>query len=122
MKSRDRLKFRVYAAVRGVVLGTELFRSHSELYEPDIAVNVYPSLIDVTTSLTEGQVRLLPVRGRLRELSHFAEELRKGLEAAAPGLQLEFTTDPARLGGSQPLMLVDVPSGYRAVLIRREPE
>jgi hypothetical protein len=122
MKARERLKFRVYAAVRGVVLGTELFRSHSELYEPEIIVNVYAQFVDANASLNEGQVRLLPVRGRTGYLNRFAEEMRNGIEKIAPSLHLELTTDPARFGGSQPVMLVDVPCGYRAVLIRREPE
>lgn len=122
MKARERLRFRVYAAVRNAVLATELFRSHSELYEPEIVVNVYAQFIDVNASLNEGQVRLLPVRGRSRELIRFAEELRTGFERIAANLHLEFTTDPARFGGSQPVMLVDVPSGYHAVLLRREGE
>lgn len=122
MRSRDRLKFQVYALARGVVLATELFRTHSELYEPEIIVNIYPGTIDVYTSLTEGQVRLLPVTGRAQLLRKFAEELRAGLARAAPGLHLDLSADPAYLGGSQPILLGDVPSGYRAVLVRRDPE
>lgn len=122
MRARERFKYRVYAAARGVALGTELFRSHSELYEPEIVVNVYSHVIDVTASLTEGQVRLLPVHGRAQELRRFAEELRAGFEKVAPSLNLEFTADPARFGGSQPVLLVDAPIGYRAVLARKGPE
>jgi hypothetical protein len=122
MKARERLKFRVYAAVRGVVLGTELFRTHSELYEPDVVVSVYSEYIDVNASRNEGQVRLLPVNERSRILTRFAEELRDGIAKSAAPLKLEFTTDSARYGRSQPVMLVDVPSGYRAVLLRKEPE
>jgi hypothetical protein len=120
IRVRERLKFRVYAAVRDVVLGTELFRSHFELHEPDIVVNVYPQFVDVHTSLNEGQLHLLPAKGRSRELNRFAEELRIGMEKIAANLHVEFTTDPARFGGSEPVMLVDVPSGYRAVLLRSE--
>lgn len=122
MKARERLRFRVYAAVREVVLRTELFRAHTEFFEPDVFVNVFAQYVDVTTSLNEGQVRLLPVRGRSRDLNRFAEELRQGFERIGRDLRLEFATDPARFGGSQPVMLVDVPSGYHAILLRREPE
>jgi len=118
IRGRERLKFRVYAAVRDVVLGTELFRSHFELHEPDIFVNVYAQYVDVHTSLNEGQMHLLPVNGRSRDLNRFAEELRTGIGRVATELHLEFTTDPARFGGSEPVMLVDVPCGYRAVLLR----
>lgn len=118
IKGRERLKFRVYSAVRDVVLGSELFRAHFELHEPDIFVNVYAQFVDVHTSLNEGQLRLLPARGRSRDLHRFAGELRTGIERIAAGLQLEFTADPARFGGSEPVMLVDVPCGYRAVLLR----
>ncbi len=122
MKARERFKFRVYAAARGVVLGTELFRSHSELYEPEIVVTIHSHVVDVTAVLTEGQVRLLPVHGRSRELRRFADELRAGFEKVAPSLDLEFAADPARFGGSQPVQLIDVPIGYRAVLVRKGPE
>ncbi|HXY46794.1 MAG TPA: hypothetical protein VEK13_02700 [Thermoplasmata archaeon] len=122
MKARERLKFRVYAAARSAVLATEFFRSHSELYEPEIVVNVYAPYVDVNASLTEGQVRLLPVNGRSRELTRFAEELRVGLQRAATSLGLEFTEDLSRYGGSQPVMLVDVPCGIHAILLRHGPE
>jgi hypothetical protein len=104
------------------VLSTELFRAHSEFYEPDIFVNVYAQLVDVNTSLNEGQLRLLPSAGRTRDLNRFAEELKNGFEQMAADLDLEFTTDPAQFGGSLPVMLLDVPSGYRAVLLRRKGE
>lgn len=120
MKARERLRFRVFAAVRDVAFQTELFRSHPEFYEPDIFVNVYSHWVDANTALNEGQVRLLPVHGRSRDLTRYAEQLRAGIEKAAPALQLEFTTDPARFGGSQPVMLADIPIGYRAVLVRHE--
>lgn len=122
LKGRERLKFRVYAAVREVVLGTELFRSHFELHEPDVFVNVYARLVDVNVSLNEAQLHLLPVSGRSRDLHRFAEEVRTGMERIAAKLHLEFTTDRARFGGSEPVMLVDVPCGYRAVLLRSERE
>lgn len=122
IKSRERLKFRVYAGLRDVVLGTELFRLHFELHEPDIVVNVYAQFVDVNASLNEGQLHLLPAQGRSRDLNRFAEELRAGSERVAVSLQLQLTTDPARFGGSGPVMLTDVPCGYRAVLLRSPPE
>jgi len=122
MKARERLKFRAFAAVRNVVLGTELFRSHFELHEPDISVSVYPQFVDVNTSLTEGQLRLLPAKGRSRELNRFSEELRAGLQQVGGELHLELTTDTDPFGGSGPVMLVDVPCGYRAVLLRSQRE
>ena len=122
MKARERLKFKIYAAVRTAVLATEFFRTHSELYEPEIVVNVYAPYVDVNASLTEGQVRLLPVNGRARELNRFAGELRVGLQKAAASLGLEFTDDPRQYGGSQPVMLVDVPCGFHAILLRHGAE
>jgi hypothetical protein len=122
IKARERLKFRVYAAARGVVLGTELFRSNFQLHEPEIVINVYSQYVDLNASLNEGQLRLLPVRGRSRDLHRFAEELSTGLAKLAAELQLELTTDPARWGGSAPVQLGDVPCGYRAVLLRSGPE
>ena len=122
IRDRERLKFRVYSAVRDVTLGTELFRSNFQLHEPDIVVNVYASFVDVNVSLNEGQLHLLPVHGRSRDLNRFAEELRTGIARIAPSLHLEFTTDSARFGGSEPVTLVDVPCGYRAVLLRPERE
>ncbi len=120
--ARERLRFRVYSAVRDVVLRTDLFRTHPELHEPEISVNVYPQLVDVNASLTEGQVRLLRDKVRPRDMNRFAEEIQDGIEKAAGSLQLELTLDPARFGGSQPVVLVGVPNGFRAVLLRREPE
>lgn len=122
LRVRDRLRFKVYAAVRGVVLGTELFRSHPSLFEPEVAINVYPHLIDVYTSLTEGQLRLVPAARRASELKRFGEELEAGLQRIAADLDLGFTTSAGDLGGSQPVVLVDVPTGYRAVLLRRDRE
>lgn len=122
LRTRERLRFRVYAAVRGVVLGTELFRTHPSLFEPDVVINVYPHLVDVQTSLNEGQLRLVPANRRSVELNRFAEELRAGMEKVATDLDLEFTSAATHFGGSQPVMLVDVPTGYRAVLLRRDPE
>jgi hypothetical protein len=118
MKSRERLRFRVYSAVRDVMLGTELFRSNFQLHEPDFVVSAYATFIDVNASLNEGQLQLVPVDNRSRDLHRFAEELRRGVEKIASTLGLEFTTDPTRFGGSGPVMLVDVPIGYRAVLLR----
>jgi hypothetical protein len=122
VKARERLKFQVYAAVRDVALRTELFRSHPQLHEPEISVHVYPQLVDVYTSLTEGQLRLLRVSGPRRDLTQFALELRRGIEVSARNLGLTFTEEPHRLGGSQPVGLLDSACGYRAVLIRSEPE
>ena len=118
IRERERLRFRVYAAARGVVLGTELFRSNFQLHEPEIVVCVYPRYVDVNASLTEGQLRLLPATGRSRDLRRFAEELRVGLEKAAVQLELQLTSDPSRWGGSEPVALGDAPCGYRAVLLR----
>jgi len=122
IRDRERLRFRVYAATRGVVLATELFRSNFQLHEPEVVINVYPRYVDVNVSLTEGQFRLLPVLGRTRDLHRFAEELGAGLEKMAATLALEWTTDPARWGGSEPVTLGDVPCGYRAVLVRASRE
>jgi hypothetical protein len=122
IKSRERLKFRVYAAVRGVVLGTELFRAHPQLFEPDIFVNVYAHSVDVNTSLNEGQLRLLPVHGRSRALNRFAKELRGGIEKVSADLHLDLSTAPGPFGSSEPVMLVDVPCGYHVVLLRTERE
>jgi hypothetical protein len=118
IRSRERLKFRVYSTVRDLVLGTELFRAHFQLHEPDIIVNVYRHYVDVVTSLNEAQFHVLPVRNRSRELNRFAEQLQIGMEKIARDLDLTFTSDAARFGGSEPVMLVDVPCGYRAVLLR----
>lgn len=122
IKLRERLKFRVYSAVRDVGLRTELFRTHAELHEPDISVNVYPRYVDLNICLTEGQLFLLSAAGRGSELTQFAEELRTGIARAAPILHLKFAMDPAQHGGSEPVMLTDVPCGFRAVLLRLEPE
>ncbi len=122
MKLRERLRFRVFAAVREAAFQTELFRSHPEFYEPDIFVNVYAHWVDAHTALNEGQVHLLPLRGRAGDLSRYVDQLRAGIEQRAPALQLEFTADPARFGGSQAVMLADVPIGYRAVFLRHDRE
>jgi hypothetical protein len=122
MKARERLRFRVYSAVRDVMLGSELFRSNFQLHEPDFVVSAYPAFLDVNASLNEGQLQLVPVENRPRDLNRFAEELRRGIEKVASNLGLELTTDPTQYGGSGPVMLVDVPIGYRAVLLRRGSE
>lgn len=122
LRTRERLRFRVYAAVRDVVLGTELFRSNFQLHEPEVSVNVYTRFVDVNISLNEAQLHLIPADVRLRDLDRFAKELRNGLERIAPELQLEFTTDPNRWGGSEPVWLSDLPIGYRGVLVRTTPE
>ena len=122
MKDLERLKFRAYAASREVALASELFRSHFQLHEPEITVNVYARYVDVNVGLNDAQLRLLPARGRSRELHRFAEELRAGLEKVAAGLALEFTVDPSHFGGSGPIDLEDAPIGYRAVFRRPVPE
>lgn len=122
LRDRERLRFRVFAAVRDVALGTELFRSHAEIHEPEVTVTVFPQAVDVTTSLTERQLHVLREKVRTGDLRRFADELRAGIGAGAGKLNLELSTDPARLGGSQPVLLAGVPSGYRAVLLRRDPE
>lgn len=104
--------------MRDLVLATDLFRSHFQLHEPDIIVNVYRQYVDVVTALNEAQLHVLPVRNRSRELNRFAEQLRTGMERIATGLDLTLNDEPSRFGGSEPVMLVDVPSGYRAVLVR----
>jgi hypothetical protein len=123
MKARERLRFRVYSAVREVMLGTELFRSNFQLHEPDFVVSAYATFVDVNASLNEGQLQLIPVDNRSRDLHRFEEQLRRGIEKIASNLGLEFTTDSVGIGRSGPVMLVDVPIGYRAVLLRldREP-
>ena len=118
IRSRERLKFRVFSAVRDLVLGSDLFRTHFQLHEPDIVVNVYSQYVDVVTCLNESQLHILPVRNRSRELSRFGEQLRVGMERIATGLELKFSSDAAQFGGSEPVMLVDVPIGYRAVFPR----
>ncbi len=122
LRARERLRFRVFSAVRDAALGTRLFRTHFELHEPEIVVNVYPQHVDVLVWLNEGQLRLLPARSRAEELGKFVEELRGSYERIAPALELTFTADPARFGGSQAVLLVDVPSSYRAVLLRHPGE
>ena len=122
MKARERLRFRVFTAVREVMLGTQLFRSNFQLHEPEIVVNAYASHFDVNASLNEAQLQLLPVDTRFRDLHQFAEQLHRGIHKVAAEHHLEFTTDPVRFGGSGPVMLVDVPIGYRAVLLRLELE
>lgn len=122
VKARERLKFQAYAAVRDVALRTELFRSHPQLHEPEISVNVYPQFVDVYASLTEGQLRLLRVGGVRQDLDRFAAELKKGIEGAVGSLRLTLTEDPAQLGGSLPVKLLGGAIGYRAVLVRNEPE
>jgi hypothetical protein len=118
IRSRERLKFRVFSAVRDVVLGTDLFRTHFQLHEPDVVVNVYRRYVDVVTSLNEAQLHTLPVRNRSKELNRFAEQVRIGLEKVAPGLELELGNDPTRFGGSEIVMLADVPIGFHATLLR----
>ncbi|HYA58698.1 MAG TPA: hypothetical protein VEH57_09630 [Thermoplasmata archaeon] len=120
MRAREKLKFRVYAAVRGLVLSTELFRSRPDFFEPDVFIYVYPQFVDVNTSLNEGQVHLLPAEGRSAALHRFAGELRNGFARIAGEVGLEFTPDSPRFGGSHPVLLLDVPIGYHAVLVRRE--
>jgi hypothetical protein len=122
MKIRERLRFRVYSGVRDVMLGSQLFRSNFQLHEPDFVVSAYAAFLDVNASLNEGQLQLIPVENRPRDLNRFAEDLRRGIEKVAHDLGLELSTDPAQYGGSGPVMLVDVPIGYRAVLLRRESE
>lgn len=122
LRIREQLRFRVYAAVRDVALGTELFRSNFQLHEPEISINVYSHHVDVNASLSEAQLRLVPVTGRPRALSQFATELRDGIEKVATTLQLEFTVDRAKFGGSEPVAVGEVPVGFRAVLLRSNPD
>ena len=118
MKARERLRFRVYSAVRDVMLGSELFRSNFQLHEPDFVVSAYAGFIDVNASLNQAQLQLIQGETRSQDLHRLAADLRRGIEKAARALDLEFTTDPSHFGGSAPIMLVDVPIGYRAVLLR----
>jgi hypothetical protein len=122
MKARERLRFRVYSAVRDVMLGSDLFRSNFQLHEPDLVVSAYAAFLDVNASLNEGQLQLIPVENRPRILSQFAEELHRGIERVARNLGLELALDSSQFGGSGPILLVNVPIGYRAVLLRRESE
>lgn len=122
LRAREQLRFRVYAAVRNVALRTELFRSNFQLHEPEISVSVYSRYVDVNASLSEAQLRLVPVAGRAQALGRFAEELRTGIEKVAPTLQLEFSVDPASFGGSEPVMAGEAPVGLRAVLLRSDPD
>ncbi len=121
LKAREQLRFRLYAAVRDVALGTELFRSNFQLHEPEISINVYSQHVDVNASLSEAQLRLVPVTGRPHALNQFAQELRNGIAKAASALQLEFSVDRASFGGSEPVVVGDVPVGFRAVLLRSDP-
>jgi hypothetical protein len=121
MKARQRLQNRVLTSVRNIVLGTALFRSHPELHDPDVSVTVYAQFVLVTTSLNGGQLEILPVDGRARDLNEFAEQLREGLETLAADLHLPMVQDPGSpLGRSGPIMVLDTPSGYQAVLLRQE--
>jgi hypothetical protein len=119
LQARERLRFRVYAAVRDLALGTELFRTHFELHEPEVSVGVFARFVDVCVALTEGQLRLLPTLGRSRDLGRFAQELHAGLARVADGLDLEPERGPDPLGLSGPVELVGVPIGVRAILRRR---
>jgi len=116
MRDRERLKFRLYAAVRDLTLGSELFRTHYELHEPEVTVGVYEQFVDVSVALTEGQLRLLPAAGRSRDMGRFAEELKVGLSKVAVGLGLDPPAGADPLGLSGPVDLVGVPIGYRAIL------
>lgn len=120
LRTRDRVRFRVYAAVRDAMLRSELFRSVPQLHEPEVVVNVTGAWVDVTAALNEGQFHLLLANERTPDLPRFAEELRRGIENAAREIGLDLSTDPARFGGSQPVMLGPLPIGYRAALLRRD--
>jgi hypothetical protein len=122
LKVRERLRFRVYTGVRDIMLGADLFRSNFQLHEPEITVSAYAPYLDVNACLNEAQLRLIPVESRSSDLGRFTEQLRLGIEKLATDLHLVFTTDSARFGGSWPVMLSDVPIGYRAVLLRLESE
>ena len=122
MKARERLRFQVYSAIRDLMLETDLFRSNFQLHEPDISVSAYARFIDVNASLNEAQLRLIPVENRSRHLNLFAEQLQTGIRKIATRLGLEFATDPSQFGGSTSVTLLDVPIGYRAVLVRPVPE
>ena len=122
MKLRERLRFRLYAAVRDLALGTELFRVHYALHEPEVQVGVYPQFADVSTVLTEGQLRLLPGEGRGRELPKYAAELAVGFARVGQELGLDLLPNPSSLELSGPVRLADVPIGYRAIFRRTGPE
>jgi hypothetical protein len=120
LRAREQLKFRIYSAARDVVLATRLFRSNFQLHEPEITVNIYARFVDLNVCLNEAQLRLIPVESRPRDLELFAQELKSGVEKLAAGLQLDFTVDPAKFGGSETIMLGSTPIGFRAVLLRSE--
>jgi len=122
MRTRERLKFRVYAAVRELVMNSDLYRSRPDFFEPDIVINVYPDCVDVSTALNEGQVHLLPAEGRAVALVRFLEELRNGMQRVALSLGLELSPEGSHHGGTRPVMLLDVPIGYRAILLRKDRE
>ena len=118
MKLRERLRFRLYAAVRDLALGTELFRVHYSLHEPEVLVSVYAQFAEVSTTLTENQLRLLPGEGRARELPRFAAELEAGFTRIAGDLGLELLPNPNALELSGRVQLAGVPIGYRAIFGR----
>ena len=121
LKAREQLRFRLYAAVREVALGTELFRANFQLHEPEISISVYAHHVDVNASLSESQLRLVPIDGRPRVLNRFAEQLRNGMERAATTLELKLSEQPGRFGASEPVLVGEVPVGYHAVLLRSSP-
>ncbi len=121
LKAREQLRFRLYAAIRDVALGTELFRANFQLHEPEISISVYSHHVDVNASLSESQLRLVATDGRPRVLTRFAEQLRSGMERAAITLQLELSEQPGRFGVSEPILVGEVPVGYHAVLLRPSP-
>lgn len=123
VNSRERLRARVDAKVREFVLGSALFRAHPELGQPDVFVHVYSQFVHVVTSLNGAQLSILPIHGRTRDLNHFAEELRERFERLATDLHMTLVTEPGGpFGKSTPVMVIDTPSGYWAVLSRPHPD
>lgn len=117
-----RLKERVERLSRECVKGTTLFREHPELREPDVFVTVTAQHVHINSSLNRGQLEILPLTGRTAALMQFGEELRVGFERIAADLHLPIVTEPGGpFGQSQLIFIVDVPSGYQAVLKRQDP-
>lgn len=120
LRAREKLRFRLFAAVREMMLATELFRTHYELHEPEVVVSVFADDVDIVAVLNESQIRLLKGRVGLGELTRFAADVRRGLARCATEAGLEARSD--RHGREEPALvaLVDAPIGCHAVLGRHE--
>jgi len=118
LRERERLRFRVYAATREAVLATELFRSHAQLHEPEIATNVYPGAVEVVTTLSEGQLRLLRADADASAFSRFVEDVRSRLESRGDALGLRSVAEAPGFGRSEAVRAAGVPCGYRALFLR----